>query len=102
VAQFDVYRTHGPAAAIAPFLVVMQADTLQAINSVIVAPMYAEGAIATVKKLHVVLEFQGARHVVTPEHLVSLPRKALGSREGSVGSARSEFIDALDFIFSGY
>lgn len=100
--QFDVHRTRGPATEHAPFLVVMQADTLESLNSVLVAPMYAEGNIALVKKLHVCLEFQGGRYVVAPEYMVALPKVALGPDVGSVASARSEFINALDFIFSGY
>lgn len=101
MAQFDVHRPR-TGGEFAPYLVVMQSETLQALNTVVVAPMYSESAIAFTKKLHVKVEFHGAAYIVAPEHMLSLPRRALGSKEGSVAAARSELIDAVDLIFSGY
>ena len=80
----------------------MQADTLQHLAGVLIAPMHPESGQTVLKKLHVSVDFQGERYVVTPEQMVALPRPMLGQRVGSLAAQRSDFIDAVDFIFSGY
>ena len=102
MAQFDVHRVRGSASREFQFVVVMQADTLQGLLGVLVAPMHVEGGQTLLKKLHVIVDFQGARYVVAPEQMISLPRAMLGQRVGSLAIQRADFIDAIDFIFSGY
>ena len=103
MAQFDVHKARGTAARFAPYLLVLQADALANLNTVIVAPMRPAGrSPLIVKHLHVIAEFLSARHVVFPEELVSLPRQALGAKAGSLTSARQELTAALDFLFYGF
>lgn len=101
--QFDVHRTRGDVARLAPFLVLLQTDFLSDLASVVVAPMRPVSAHGPVlKRLHVAVQFLGQDHVVASEQLVSLPRSALGAREGSLAEHRQALLSAVDFLFLGF
>lgn len=103
MAQFDVHRTRGDAARLAPFLVVMQTDFLADLASVVVVPMRPaklHGKI--VSRLHVATDFEGQPHVVAPEQMIALPRSELGPRAGSVARQRQPLLAAVDFVFLGF
>ena len=101
--QFDVFRTRGDAARLAPFLVVLQSDLLGSLASVVVAPLRPEvdhGPLLS--RLHVPVEFLGARYVLAPEQLISLPRSTLGAPAGSLAGHRQALLPAVDFVFLGF
>ena len=103
MAQFDVHRTRGDAARLAPYLVILQNDFLNELASVIVAPMRpATKHGKRVERLHVEVEFEGDKHVIAPEQMISLPRSLFGKRAGSVASVRQPLLAALDFVFLGF
>jgi toxin CcdB len=103
MSQFDVHRARGDAAQLAPYLVVLQTNVLADLNVVVVAPMRLATKFGpTVKHLHVKLDFADKAHVLAPEELISLPRKLLGERVGSIVAARQSVLAALDFLFAGF
>jgi toxin CcdB len=103
MSQFDVHRTRGDAAKLAPYLVVMQADVLRDLNAVVVAPLrLASKSGPHIKHLHVAIDFMGKAHVLAPEELISLPLKLLGESAGSIAEKRQQILAALDFLFTGF
>lgn len=101
--QFDVFRTRGDAARLAPFLVLLQSDLLAGLASVVVAPLRPEASHgAQLKGLHAPVDFLGERHVLAPEQMVSLPRTALGPRAGSLAGQRAAIMTSLDYLFLGF
>ena len=101
--QFDVFRTRGEAARLAPFLVLLQNDLLSGLASVVVAPLRPESLHSEpLKGLHAAVEFLGERHRLAPEQMVSLPRSALGPHAGSLADQRQAVMASLDFLFLGF
>lgn len=101
--QFDVFRTRGEAARLAPFLVLLQSDLLSGLATVVVAPLRPESLHGgTLNRLHACVPFQGEPHVMAPEQMVSLPRTALGETVGSLIGHRDVLMSAIDFVFLGF
>lgn len=101
--QFDVFRTSGEVARLAPYLVLLQNDLLSGLASVVVAPLRKpDDHGAPLPRLHPTLEFLGERYVFSPEQLVSLPRAMLGPRAGSLADQRDALMAAVDVLFIGF
>lgn len=103
MSQFDVHRTRGEAAALAPYLVILQTDFAADLDTVVVAPLRPAAAIQPkLKRLHVAVDFQDGAYVVAPHEMASLPRTVLGAHAGSLARARQDLMAAIDFLFLGF
>ncbi len=100
--QFDVYRTQGAARKLAPFLVVLQTDLLEAARLRVVAPLrLRRGFGPLAKTLHVPVLLTDRDYVLSTEELASVPAQVLGERVGNIADHRLAIIAALDFLFTG-
>lgn len=103
MAQFDVHRTQGSASSVAPYLVELQSDLMQARALRVVAPLYrARDFGPAIRTLHIPVFMDGEDHVLAVDELAALPLKVLGPVVASLAAQRAAIISALDLLFTGF
>jgi toxin CcdB len=102
MAQFDVLRNPDPgSAALAPYLVDLQADLLSHLSTRVVAPLIPPEDIVRAARLHPVFVVEGRELVLAPEDLAAVRRGELGPVVGSLADRRADIVNALDLLFTG-
>jgi toxin CcdB len=101
--QFDVFVNPIAATRRAyPFVAVLQSDFARDASDPIVAPMVARESISNIAgRLAPIVIFQGSEHVVLVPALTGVRSRELAERRGSIASARSEVLAAIDYLFFG-
>jgi toxin CcdB len=84
-----------------PYVVILQADVLNDFATVVVAPLMQETAATKFTKLNPKVLVQGKTYSVSMPEMSSVLRKHLGEVVASAGSQHSEFVAAIDLIFTG-
>ncbi|HME40872.1 MAG TPA: CcdB family protein [Steroidobacteraceae bacterium] len=101
--QFDVFVN--PIAAIRqayPLVVVMQFDFARDVRDPIVAPLVPRQSMSKLAgRLTPIIAFHGSEHVVLVPALMGVRFRDLAERRGSIASARSELLAAIDYLFFG-
>lgn len=98
MAKYDVYRLRGDT-----LVVDCQADLLSDLQTRFVVPLIpAEKAWGNVRRLNPAISFAGASHVLLPQEAVSIDRRDLQSRVGSVAEHDLVIGNALDMLISGF
>lgn len=101
--QFDIYRNPNPKTVrLAPYVVVLQSDFLNVVDSVVVAPLVSTTKIAVVPRLTPVLALSGQDYALLVHQMAAQPRNALKRVIGSASSLREEILGALDLVFVGF
>ena len=100
MAQFDVHR-YSRKGTRAKFLLDLQSDLLQALETRVVAPIY-EKTGETIRGLNPELELNNKTYFISMMEMAAVSRSELGERVGSLASRRSEIISAVDLIFTGF
>ena len=96
--RFDVYRT-----ASGGLVVDVQSDILPEIGTRVVVPLIPKASVPpALPRLHPVLKFENEQFVMATHLMASLPRRAMGSRVGSVTSHYDEIVSAIDMVFNGF
>jgi len=103
MAQFDVYRNPNPETNIQiPYLLDLQADLLELLNTRVVAPLHTQASIsAPIRHLNPILEVGGQKLVLSTAELAAVPVGALGEQVGNAKDYRDDVIASLDFVFTG-
>jgi toxin CcdB len=103
MAQFDVYRNPNPAGRdVAPYVVDLQSDLLNALPSRWVAPLKVSRSIpARVAGLMPDVEVAGKSYTVFTYESGAVPAHSLGKCVASLTHHRSEFVAAVDLLLSG-
>jgi toxin CcdB len=102
VRQYDVCRNSGRASRPRiPYFVVLQADLLSSLATVIVAPAVPLRAIDAITRLNPVIKIDGKAHAVTMQDMAGIPRSRLGPVAANVSPQHSDFVAAIDLIFTG-
>lgn len=102
IERFDVVSVKDRAAKGLKF-VVLTANHLHSINSLVIAPLVPNRqAAAPIRKMHPVLQFDGEPHLLLVNELANVPRNLVAARLGSVNQHHAEITSALDFLFQGY
>jgi toxin CcdB len=104
MAQFDVFRNKNPSQAKRiPFVIDLQSELLEHLATRVVAPLADPGLIdgKLAKILNPSFVVEGRKVVMLTPELAGIPRKALGSRVGTLAPQRAEIIAALDLTFTG-
>jgi toxin CcdB len=101
--QFDVFvNPIAKTRRAYPFVVVLQSDFVRDIRDPIVAPVVQRQSLSKLAgKLTPIVAFQGSEHVVLVPALVGMASRDLARRQGSLASARSEVLAAIDYLFFG-
>ena len=100
--QFDIVENRNPRSRRDyPFVVILQSDRAEALNSLIVAPLVEAGGGFERSRIHPAIELAGVRYVLLCERMAAVEGKALGRPVGSAQERRYEINAAIDMLFTG-
>lgn len=86
-----------------PYLLDVQSDLLSALGTRVVVPLFTRKAAptGTLTRLTPELRIKGERLVLMTPQLAGVRAKDMGEAIGDLSAHRSEFIGALDLLFTG-
>ncbi len=104
MARFDVYANPDPAdRKRIPYLLDVQNDFLDALDTRVVVPLWAGAALAErTRRLNVELEVSGKKVVMDTASLGAVPGKELRRPIANLAADRLAIQDALDTLFGSY
>jgi toxin CcdB len=105
VAQFSVYRNkNARTKATFPYLVDVQSDLLDPLNTRVVIPMTKAAALTRKPVSHLTPEvsFNGDRYVLMTPQLAGVGRAELGAHAGALVEERQIILAAIDFLLTGF
>jgi len=105
VAQFSVYRNKSPRTKAAfPYLVDVQTDLLEPLNTRVVIPITKAAALTRKPVSHLTPEvsFDGDRYVLMTPQLAGIGRAELGPHAGTLAEERDTILAAIDFLLTGF
>jgi toxin CcdB len=105
MARFDVYANAGSHAATTPYLLDVQSDLLDGLDSRMVIPLRSIKHFPKVKlssRLTPVFTIESEEFLLETPKMGAVARKALKSPVTSLTHARDQITAALDFLFQGY
>jgi len=98
MARYDIHAAPSGSG----YVVDMQADLLDALNTRVVVPLLPEDAAPPpARYLNPVIEVDGTPHVLVTQYLAAVRRSVLGPVIGSVRSRRDDITRALDMLTHG-
>lgn len=105
MARFDVYCNSGPHAGDVPYLLDVQSDLLQELNTRVVVPLrrrdrFPAGQLPD--RLTPVFEIEGIACFLETPKLAAVPLRLLKTPVGSLADNWAAITGALDFLFQGY
>ncbi len=103
--QFAVYRNDDRRTERSyPFLVEVQSDLFQDLQTCVVVPLATAGALTIFPLGHLtpVVVLEQGHHVLMTPQLAALTRNDLGPQVGSLETRSDTIIRALDFLLHGY
>lgn len=105
MARFDVYRNSGPHAADTPYLLDVQSELLEGLETRVVIPLRrrdrfpAVGLPANVTPIFLV---EGVECLLETPKLAAVPLRLLKAPVATLADQRQEIVAALDFLFEGF
>ena len=105
MAQFSVYRNKNPRTKAAfPFLVDVQSELLEPLNTRVVIPMTKAAALAKKPVSHLTpdVSFNGDRYLLMTPQLAGIGRAELGPHAGTLAEERQTILAAIDFLLTGF
>lgn len=105
MARFDVYENPGSHAVTTPYLLDVQSDLLDGLDSRMVVPLRSLAYFPKVKlptRLTPVLTVEGQDFLLETPKMGAVPKRILKSPITSLLDDQAEITAALDFLFQGY
>ena len=105
MARFDVFANPGPQADSTPYLLDVQTDLLDALDSRVVIPLRRVSHFAPVKlppDLTPVFQIAGEDCLLETPKMAAVPQRLLKDRVASLSAEQHRIVSALDFLFNGY
>ena len=105
VARFDVYPNPGAHASTTPYLLDVQSNLLDGLDSRMVIPLRSLEHFAKVKlptRLTPVLKINGKDYFVETPKMGAVPNRILKNSTASLSDQQKQITGALDFLFQGY
>lgn len=105
MARFDVYRNPTASARETPYLLDVQADLLDGLDTRVVVPLRRRDCMATMTlpaELMPTVEVEGVLCLIETPKLAAVPVRALKLPVCSVADRRGDIVGALDFLFQGF
>lgn len=105
MARFDVYANSGSQAATTPYLLDVQSDLLDGLDSRMVIPLRSVKHFPKVKlstRLTPVLTIKGQDFLLETPKMGAVPQRVLKKAVTSLASEQAQITAALDFLFQGY
>jgi toxin CcdB len=101
---FDVYHNSGEYAEVTPYLLDVQSDLLQGLETRIVIPLRRRDrfpAVSLPANLMSTFEIEGVECLLETPKLAAVPLRLLKTPIASLASRQFEITAALDFLFQG-
>lgn len=105
MARFDVYANLGNHATTTPYLLDVQSDLLDGLDSRVVVPLRRVEHFPKVKlftRLTPVLSVGGEELLLETPKMGAVPQRVLKSPVATLADRQSDITAALDFLFQGY
>lgn len=103
IRQFDVHQTpKSRGSDAAPLLCVLQSHYLEAVDTVIVAPLIKASAIAAPSQVAVPVSVRGEDYLLVVALIANIQRRGLGPAVASLLAHEDDIRRALDRLFSGF
>jgi toxin CcdB len=105
MARFDVYDNPGAHASTTPYLLDVQSNLLDGLDSRMVIPLRSLEHFARVKlptRLTPVLSIQGKDYLLETPKMGAVPQRVLKECVTSLNEEQARITAALDFLFQGY
>ncbi len=105
MARFEVYPNPGSHANTTPYLLDVQSDLLDGLDSRMVIPLRSLDHFAKVKlptRLTPVINIQGKDYLLETPKMGAVPQRILKSPVTSLAAEQVQITAALDFLFQGY
>ncbi|HYE36005.1 CcdB family protein [Methylocaldum sp.] len=105
MARFDVYRNGGAHAADVPYLVEVQSDLLQGLETRVVIPLRRRDRFPETQipaNLMPVFDIENIECVLETPKLAAVPLRLLKTPVGSLADQQFAITGALDFLFQGF
>ncbi|MCW5220426.1 CcdB family protein [Verminephrobacter aporrectodeae] len=105
MARFDVYVNTGALASTTPYLLDVQSNLLDGLESCVVIPLRSLDHYAKVKlptRLTPVFPILGRDCLLETPKMAAVPRRILRDCVASLSQEQARITAALDFLFQGY
>ena len=105
MARFDVYRNTGSHAAETPYLLDVQSDLLQGLETRVVVPLRRRDrfpATSLPGNLTPTFEVEEVECILETPKLAAIPLRLLKAPVTSLARRQFEIVAALDFLFQGF
>jgi len=105
MARVDVYPNPGAHSSTTPYLLDVQSDLLDGLDSRMVIPLRSLDQFAQVKlptRLTPVFNILGKDYLLETPKMGAVPQRILKACVVSLESDQARITDALDFLFQGY
>jgi len=105
MARFDVYANPGSHAATTPYLLDVQSDLLDGLDSRMVIPLRRLACFPQVKlptRLTPVLTIEGEGFLLETPKMSAVPQRILKLPMTSLAHEQAQITSAIDFLFQGY
>ncbi len=105
MARFDVYANPGARAAATPFLLDVQRDLLDSLDSRVAIPLRDLAAfpqVALSKRLTPVLSVDGRALMLETPKMAAVLRRVLGAPVSSLAADGERITAAVEFLFRGF
>jgi toxin CcdB len=105
MARFDVYANPGRHADSTPYLLDVQSDLLDGLESCVVIPLRRRErfpAVPLADRLTPTVRIEGAEYMLETPKMGAVPRRALGAPLLSLAAERARVTAAMDFLFQGF
>ncbi|HTK80643.1 MAG TPA: CcdB family protein [Rhizomicrobium sp.] len=100
--QFDVFRNPDrTTAAEHPFLIVLQSDAVDQIDTRVVAPLVSPRQLKFFEKLLPRVMVEGAQYVIAIPAMAAIPTSIIGSAVVNLESEGHRITGAIDLLFLG-
>jgi len=105
MARFDVYANPGSHAGTTPYLLDVQSDLLNSLDTKMVIPLRSLKHFPKVKlptQLTPIFTIEGEEYLLETPKMGAIPQRVLKSRVTSLAQAQNQITTAMDFLFHGY
>jgi toxin CcdB len=105
MARFDVYPNLGAHGTTTPYLLDVQSDLLDGLDSRMVIPLRSLAHFAKVKlptRLTPLLKINGTDYLLETPKMAAVPNRILKNSTASLTEQQDQITGALDFLFQGY
>jgi len=101
MAQFDVYANiHNETKKDTPYLLVVQHDLLKNLPAVVVIPLIYHSK--PIPKINPIFEIENKKVIMATTEIVGVPKTMLSKKICSLEDKRSEILNAIDFLITGF